>query len=136
MFKYISLREMGLWVVYIFLHFYISQMFCLFTGGKKNTPLNVTIKKKTLTRMAQWLASPYPCELSVFSLLVQVRLPSEGLWPKGIVWLMSWWGLIARIFLQSVTEWTSWQPSWLTWLPEGKGRALRRELLHLSSKTP
>lgn len=34
------------WFIFFYI-FYISQMFCLFTGGKKNTPLNVTIKKKT-----------------------------------------------------------------------------------------
>lgn len=49
MFKYISLREMGLWVVYIFLHFlYFSNVLSFYWGEKKNTPLNVTIKKKSL----------------------------------------------------------------------------------------
>ena len=33
------------WFIFFYI-FYISQMFCLFTGGKKNRPLNVTIKKK------------------------------------------------------------------------------------------
>ena len=47
MFKYISLREMGLWVVYIFLHFLYFSNVLSFYWGEKNTPLNVTIKKKT-----------------------------------------------------------------------------------------